>query len=581
MKMAAKKISALYTGFLILITLAIITLALVVRFIGYDQLVVWIVHQINKPETASLLRNQAFTFQKFRLLQKISFLALFLFPLIAFLLYAFRYAILKRIRFILESIHKEIKVPPAIYREHSRKERIIFFSLLFLIMLKSLYYLITRDLQYDEMWSYNYFTAPPFYFPLFMYNNYPLYEMATHLFKWLPFPAKINIRLPVLIMGLLSVTLLYSCLYRYFKKSLPAVAGVILFAFMPPATTYMVYGRGIMFELFFAILALFSLLQWLRDTKQTGKLVIFIIANISGIYSMPTHGYLTVCLFVFALFFKKSDHIAIRKLIIACLLIAAGSVLCYLPVLIGSGFSFVTHIINGTGRQDNLIWDVIPIMNRTSYFITGFVQGLPYLIIICLILLLFRKHFKPFASLILFCIMICLMPAVQFLIQRLFIPERALAFICLAPPLMAAVLFYNFDMVISRTVSYSFLLLTAFTAAGISHRNGSLNWSKKLDGQVKELSQVFLVNGITTCYDNSAGSVFFYFYPGIEFYYRQAGKTIRLTVNDTRSLRFKPFSANDPYDAVVSYKDSSRFLPYPHRIIYSSPEESFEVLKLR
>ena len=91
------------------------------------------------------------------------------------------------------------------FRLQSRKEKIIFCLVLSAITCRSIFYILNRDLQYDEMWSYNYYTSTPFYFNFFMYNNYPLYELTTHFFHWLPFPQKINMRLPVLITGMLPL----------------------------------------------------------------------------------------------------------------------------------------------------------------------------------------------------------------------------------------------------------------------------------------------------------------------------------------------------------------------------------------
>ncbi|MFI5124943.1 MAG: hypothetical protein ACHQDF_06430 [Chitinophagales bacterium] len=580
MKMVSKKISAIYTGSLILISCIISTILIALLLIRYDQLIPWITVEINKPEIASLLREKALTFEKFHDLQKLSLTGLFLLPPLFYLFHKFRGLLLNSILLISGSIRKAFAGVIAACRAHSKRERIIFLTVLFLIFLRSLGYIIFWDLQYDEMWAYNYFTASPFYFSFFMYSNYPLYEISTHLFKWLPFPEKINIRLPVLIMGLMSAALLYSCLFRLFKKQLPALAGMVLFACMPPVTTYMILGRGVVFELFFAIAAVFSLLEWLRYPEQKDKLIIYILANILGMYSMPTHLYYWVCLLFLAFTVNRSGKIVLRKFFLANLWIIPGVFLCYLPILLGSGISFLGEAITGGIGTFRSTWQKLPlVMNGISDFITGFDWGLTILILVCILLILFRKHFARSYPLIAFSLIICVLPGLLFIIQRFYVPVRTVAFICLSIPLIVSVLIHELQFA-GKPALYVFVLLAGLFAAGVSHLNGAINWSRKLDRQVKELSQFFLDKGISTCYDNSPGSHFFYYYPGIEYYFRQSGRTIRLTISDSRSLRYKAFSGSDHYDCIISLKDSLHSgQKEDYNVIYSRTGEDFEVLE--
>src|SRR5947209_1460769 len=79
---------------------------------------------------------------------------------------------------------------------------IVFVCALFIIVVVSVYRMVTAYPTYDEMWSYNYYTDHPFYYSFFTYNNYPLFELSTHLFKGLPLPMKVNLRLSPLMAGI-------------------------------------------------------------------------------------------------------------------------------------------------------------------------------------------------------------------------------------------------------------------------------------------------------------------------------------------------------------------------------------------
>src|SRR5205085_2637691 len=111
----------------------------------------------------------------------------------------------------------------------------------------------------------------------------------------------INLRLPVLIAGLMSCLVVYACLKAYSKNHVAALGGMVVFACMPVTTFYMLYARGVMFALFFAIVSLFSILFWLRNQQQTAYLVVYAIASAAGVYSMPTNVYLCALLFILIL----------------------------------------------------------------------------------------------------------------------------------------------------------------------------------------------------------------------------------------------------------------------------------------
>jgi hypothetical protein len=582
MKMVSRKISAFYTGSLIFISTFLFLLFCGILFIHYDPLVSWVILKLKKPELEGLLRHRAFTYKKFRLLQHIALAGFFVLPVFVFIFHKTRSVVLRRIVFIFYTVRDAIFSWIFFFRQHTKKEKILFFLILFSVFVKSCYYIINRDLQYDEMWSYNYFTASPFYFGFFMYNNYPLYELSTHFFHWLPFPEKINIRLPVLITGTLACVILYYYLFRLFKKQFPALMGIILFAFLPPVTTYMVFGRGVIFEIFFAVVALFSLLHWLDSPKRNDQAVLFILANILGNYAMPTHIYCWICLFLFALLSGRAGKSVLPKFMLINGWILAGTLFCFIPVWLGSGFSFLTSILNPTETLHS-IWFSLPELYRNlSYYITGFYFGLTGVLMTCILFLFFRKKFARFRNIILFCFILCLFPFLLYAVQRIRIPERALAFLGLAIPLTAAILTDVYGIYFSKKLQYAVLILSGLAAFEITHINLAFNWNRKTDKQVRELSLLFLNKGINTCYDSSSGSYFSYYYPGIEYYYRQAGKSFRLTPGDPGSIRYRPFSPNDSYDCIVRYTDSLKSTAAKDdKMLFRQPEQGFEVFLLK
>ena len=580
MKRDSRKISVIYTGFLLLISISLFIILTAVLFLHYEELIPWIVLKLKKPELEALLRNRVLTPAKFHLLQKISLAGLIALPLLVFIFYRIKNKLLQRIIFLLQIFRGAISTWKRIFSAQTKPEKISFYAALLLIFGRSLYYILTRDLQYDEMWSYNYYTASPFYFSLFMYNNYPLYELSTHFFNWLPFPGQINMRLPVLIVGLVSCSLLYFYLLKSLKNQFPALAGMILFAFLPPVTSYMFYGRGVIFEIPFAIIALFSLLQWLDQPGRKDQPVFFILANILGVYAMPSHIYFWICLVFFACIFGLNKKHFVRKLAGTSLAIGLGIFICYLPVLLGSGISFLTDVLKPT-RTLKAAWLSQPSwLGNFSYFFTGSPWGLTIILFTGGVMSAFPKSFARFQKLILFSCLLCILPAIINLLQRSNSHFRVLTFITLAPPLMLAVVLRAYGSSLNRKMQYAFCLLLGISGSLICERNTIMNWSRIQDRHVKELGVLFLEKDIRTCYDNSRGSLFSYYYPGLEYYYRQAGQSIRLIPNNPRSLRYKPWSPNDHYDCLVNHTDSlpdGRLENY--RLIYIQPEEKFRVFQ--
>lgn len=581
MRNAGKKIAYVYVGLLFLFTAAGLLLAASILSLSYDQLISWVLREIQKPELDSLIRQKTLSPDKFRLLRTLALIAMAGLPLLAFFLYRVRKRVIYWIWLTVITILNGLKGIYRLFRSHSKTEKTTLLIVLAFFVCRSLYYIAIADLQYDEMWSYNYFTTPPFYFPICMYNNYPLYSLSTHLLKWLPVSGKIIIRFPVMIMGLLSAAVLYFYLYRTFRRQLPAIIGMIFLAFMPVTTIYSLYGRGILFELFFAIIAAFSLFDWMDDPKQTGKLAVFIIAQVLGLYSMPTHIYFCICLFVLFFFQFREHRKSTGKFIVANILFILGGALCYLPVLLGSGISFLTDNLTKTLTLTES-WLNMPWVNfQDAYFVSGSEYGLIAVAIGCVILLLVNKRgprrFPP--GLIYLSLLLIALPPVQLLTQGFQVLYRALSFICLSIPLTVSTLIYRFVSRPRPWLSITLAGCSLLFAISISSSHSSFVWSRVADRHVKELSSVFLKSGVTNYYDSSAGSFFFYYYPGIEYYYRRAGKQIRLATNDTNSLRYKPFSGSDHYDCIIYFYDSSRS-DLPRRgTLFSSKTEQFVVVK--
>ncbi|HRI19595.1 MAG TPA: hypothetical protein PLA68_01520 [Panacibacter sp.] len=546
--------------------------------VNYETLISGLVAIVNKPGVENILRAKALPADKFSLIKQLCYAGLLLLIFAAWFLIKFRDSILGLLKLVWRSIYDSYKSVLNVYRSYSKKQNIILLLLLLVIICKSLYYINSWDLQYDEMWCYNYYTAQPFYFSFFMYSNYPLYEIITNLFEWMPFSMKVNLRLPVLLMGLAACILLHACLKKYLKNDKAALAGTVLFAFMPVTTFYMLYARGVIFELFFAIAALFSLLFWLKNERTQNKyLVIYIISNVLGIYSMPTHIYywLLLCLIsVSVCFFKYKQER--KKIILANLLVVLLAAICYLPVFAGSGFSFVENAVSDKINMWDAFQSSWGIAAGISIFFTGFGFSIVVAIVIYLILLSLKQN-KKYQLLIIFCISLCILPVSAYIVQGFYITERAWAFAGLAIPLATSLLFITINKYLQSAIAYVIICAAGTGAAVISDQHTFLNWSREQDKQTIEIAGLFMKNKIGSCYDKSTGSGFFYYYPGIEFYYKRENESISIAMAAANSMRYVPFNASDNYDCIV-YKLNDTVSVNNYKEIYRDAEHDFKIM---
>jgi len=543
---------------------------------SYEDIIRLIITISKKPYLENLLRTQVFPENKYVLARYVCIATLLIIPLCAALLLRYQQRIMDLFSFAFSSVQQGYKKVKQVYQQNSKMQNTSIIVLLALIAARSLYYIVQFDLQYDEMWSYNYFTAQPLYYSFVVCSNYPLYEISTGIFKYLPFDMRINIRLPVFIAGLLSCIVLYACLKAYFKHHVTALGGMIVFACMPVTTFYMLYARGVMFALFFAIVSIFSVLFWLRNKQQTTYLVVYAIASAAGVYSMPTNVYLCLILFLLTLSaspIKGKSHIL--PFFLANTAAGLLSLLLYAPILVGSGVSFLYNAAVDTTSPRPSLNDIFNYHLSVSPFFTGYTAVLLVLIMIVLIAIAVSKQLQQYWFIFSLCCCLYLLPVIIYFFQNVQLPLRSIAFVGLIIPLLYSIIIFSIREAPHPLLVF-FIILTGLGAGYISHKHEYLNWSRQLDTQVKELAYLLMQHQVSTCYANSTGTDLFYDYPAIEYYYKINNRPFTLTVAEQNSLRYKPFTVTDNYDCIINHLSDKT--PDNYHEIYRDKDRNFKVL---
>ncbi len=548
----------------------------------YDTIIASVVNTLHKNGLEQKLRNQVFTRQHFHLLQRGAYAIFVIAVFFLWLAIRYRLYVIHLCRLSITSIAAGFRSVKNVFKNNSYRQNMVVATVMLIIASFSLYHILNTYMTYDEMWSYNYYTSNHFYYSFFTYSGYPFFEMISHVFKWLPFPMKFNLRLSSFIFGMATCVLLYACLRKQFKDHFIATAGVIAFAFMPATTIYMVLARGVVHELFFAVAGIFTFLFWLQQPGQQRFLVIYFFAGLLGIYAMPTHAILLLFMLVYGSWhLLKHDKKKVGVFIKVNLFILGLSLLIYLPMLVITGFSVMKGILGRRVASIDVIAWLPRFVKATLLYYSGYHYTLLALLLLGMAIVLWKKNripgnLRPIVSI---ATGLPVSVFLFFLASKIWYPGRSLSFGALMIPLIICLLLQLAIPFLNR--------FSNVKNVGGAVLLGLIMWwnvffyfqENPVYKNVAVLSDLFMRRQIATCYDNSSkASSFFYYYPGIEYYYRLKRRMIEFTLSAKNSMRYKPLSPSDRYDCIVydgNVPDSSRAAGY--HALYTDPAGKFKV----
>jgi hypothetical protein len=579
--MHSSKVNRIYTSIVFIIGIGILIPLIFIITSDRESFINFILQHLQRPYLDNILEQKIITGRKFLLLKQVSYLLIFIDAVAISLLYYYRNKSIRFLSFIFHSVYSGFRSVILVFKTSNKKENIIFGSLLVIIILRGLYYIIITDLQYDEMWCYNYYASRPAYLTIFSYANYPLYELVTHISKWLPFSAKINLRLPVLFTGIFSCIIIYAGTKKITNNFLTALACMLLFAAMPFATQYMLYGKGTGIEIFFAITSFFCVVFFLKEAQHKKYLVLFILANVCGLYAMPTHIYfwmlqlLIPCFYILA--YRKS---LLKIFLIGNVLVLLIGFICYLPIILGSGVSFVTTSTWDHNDLPDSYSSVSSLIKLINLYFTGNNYGLIIALFIAVVVLFVnKKNRKEYFFLSAFAFSLLILPVAIRFIQHIHIPERAVGFIGLIIPLCSFFIFFLLKDFMNYYLRAGILIFLFVSMCVVSHFHPFRFWSAKLDANAIGVSNLLMQHHVATCYDNAPYSKFFYYYPALEFYYAENKMNIDISMAAQNSQRYKPFSLTDNYDCIIeSVSENDPAYLKDYEIIYKDDDTGFHVL---
>jgi hypothetical protein len=533
---------------------------------SYSSLVDFITQTLKRPDLKPLIVKSLFTYQKYKTVYNVHW---FFYPLIiitSLVLYSKSRLIDTSFLAATLYIKSSFSHVRSFFKTLQHREKLLLSLGCGLYILLVLYNDHLKEISYDEAWGYNYYINKPFYFPLILFNTYPLFNIITHIFTFLPFDTLINIRLPSLLFGLLTLLAL-SYTLRNYSGFLLAGLGILILTASPLFYIYSSLSRGITLSLFLAVIVLHVTLQLVEvNTEKERYLFLYTISNILGIASMPTFLVYTAATFLFIIYCQRKQKSFLKAVLANTSIIVVISAIFYLPVILSSGSSLIYH-------NNRYEFDVADTTQQLISFLFGISQLFfvsKYIVISLLfisVVLLFLKQpvpvKKPFVFLSLFIIGFTLFARA---VTGNIFPERSLNFLILCFIILSLWIISTllnrsyYTLKVTLTISLFFLCAFAYI-----HNQKEL-FVPAEDKDAKIIGELLIKNDIKTAYINE--EEFWFRVPMIEYYYSREHKDIRFATSDTASTRYQPFDINNNYDCIVCKSSSCVNINSSYKEIY-------------
>lgn len=528
--------------------------------IDYETVLDEATHQLKRPDLKIIIRNKYFTQAKFDALQRA---ALSLIPILLAIIGFFlvkRQAIVQSIHQIHRAVITAIKNAFVEITNCSRIAKLTLISLIVIILIRSVYYAYTFYPQYDECWNYNYFLSNHFFTTFFAYNNYPFHNVVTNITLSILPNNTFCMRLPNIIIGLINMLLVFVIIKKLFKSERMSIAACALFAVLPTVVFYMLFARGVMLSLFFAILL--SYYFFIRKVTHWSKSDVLIVIVLGGLgsfsmISFPIFIVVLITLFCISTLLKK-DYKNFKKLFISGIGIGALTLLLYAPIFMGSGADIgldSAYLTNDT----NIISRALTVSRNQI----GYSMG-AYFFILANLILLFLSRRK---ELIIFNLLLLLLP---FILPSILgsLPARALGFQALA-------YLFTLCLLLHYLTSWKPLFVPLVTALVLflnytSIHHTFFDWSKRKDKGAYKMAQVLIGNNVKSLYDLEGN--FSYFVPSLQYHYKLSKQELKFYTANKKSARYLQ---KDQFMGVYYVSDSSHSANTSHqKILYEYLDES-------
>lgn len=366
--------------------------AIILNLYSYDTFCLLFLSSIGKTDKLVEFQNLYFPSSKFNLLRLIAFSIPLVTAGFLFLVYKTKHFLVVFFRSLYFSAKANVRSYFDLINQLPLDEKL--FSILFLgfVAFTRIYYLLKIPVSYDEAWTYLNFTQNGFLVSLTYYpdpNNHILHSLMTNISFYLPFNTTTNLRIPVLIVGLISVFLFWLLTAKFFKWK-TAIIATAFFSSFYPAIYYGYMSRGYALTLFAFVIGGYCVCRIIAEKRTVRFWYLWSLSGIIGLYSIPVYFYpfVSTCLIIFIVAIYQKDFAKVKLLLINGTIVTVSVIFLYLPIFIVSSVSSVTSnriVRPGVESDLDMTTSLLPHFTTTfNYFLSS---EWSWLIIISLIVI--------------------------------------------------------------------------------------------------------------------------------------------------------------------------------------------------
>ena len=521
-----------------LVSYGLLTVWLLFFILGssYNECIDQIIGWVGEPQYGDLIKNTYLTESTFLIAQ---YLSLFISACLFLTLVVFFYK-RKELRNFFQRVMK------ASFSDPNSKVKLISGSVVILFVLfflRHVYFLWTYDITYDEAWSFLHFT---YTHPILIFfspnNNHIIYTFYSFIFHQF-FDGDLAIRLPVILSSCLVVWI-FARMIHYFFKGERIIGPLLLIMCLPAIGIYGFHGRGYIFEMLACLISVWSLLKMVQPETKDKRIYLAIacLANVFGIWSVPTHGILVIIECVFLVWIQPFKQGTKAAFFLSAFALLSSFILLpswwaiTLPALF-------TADITMNSTQSTTWWDYV---NRVSdWLFFGGGRGKIIFPFVCIFLLLQgmilyntrKKRLDSTYHFLLLSFLIAASPFIVSIFLPIFLPYRIWCFVgpfyCIL--FIGTVNYFQIHKQ-NRIVIY---IGTSLFFSWISFQHYFINWSYDLDHKASVLSTTMMDQGVDTCYVFST-----YDQPLIQYHYAKSEAKVTLYMRSPSSQFHRTLDVN-------------------------------------
>lgn len=368
------------------------------------------------------------------------------------------------------------------YHYLSKFEKSLFIIISIFVILFKVLLTIYTEVNVDEIATDRYFISKGLLTTL---TYYP--ELTNHIFfntiSLIPYNLVDNGIMAMRITSVISNLLLLAFLFFFTLRRfgfIAACCSIILSSFIMEATIYGALGRGHIWMCLFAIISLWSFLNYLEHNNK-GFLFILIASSALGLFTVPTYLYFLISGFIYGIFslIRKKEYFRILEFTLSGIGIFILTIIFFMPVILVNGWDILISnpwVQPLSTTQFNQLYPVY--IKEYSEYILGTIQYIrrSYLIMIIIIpgwIILYRnlKNVKEKEWLIMLSIFFFTPLAIIFF-QKIFPSYRFFTYVIFLFHIGCGItLNYIFDQIkLSLNFKYGVLILIfiIFLYTGIS-----------------------------------------------------------------------------------------------------------------